>query len=196
MSGRGPGWRRMHSFTSPSATTSVERTTASEREVVIGPRITRKRGPHRMSALLAKKGLTLAGTGAAVSTLCTMPLEAGCRRPYEAAEPTASAHQRSDPVGFLLCCGRRYPDARKVRAAAPCVGCVRVRPTLAFELRAHPSVPWQMARGARRSSTSPSAPTVTQHAEANQAAAQSPTAGGGAPAAGPDWSDPRLYTEI
>ena len=43
-----------------------------------------------------------------------------------------------------------------------------------------------MARGARRSSTSPSAPAVTQHAEANQAAARSPTAGEGAPAAGPD----------
>ena len=43
-----------------------------------------------------------------------------------------------------------------------------------------------MARGARRSSTSPSAPAVTQHAEANQAAARSPTAGGDAPAAGPD----------
>ena len=56
---RGPGWRRMHSFTSPSrATTSVE---ASEREVGIGPRITRKRGPHRMSALLAKKGWDRSG---------------------------------------------------------------------------------------------------------------------------------------
>ena len=51
----------MHSFTSPSATTSVERTTASEREVVIGPRITRERGPHRMSALLAKKGCAWLG---------------------------------------------------------------------------------------------------------------------------------------
>ena len=41
----------------------------------------------------------LAGAGAAANILCTTPLEAGCRRPYEATEPTASAHQRSDPVG-------------------------------------------------------------------------------------------------
>ena len=97
-----------------------------------------------------------------------------------------AGHRIGLQAGFLALLWSPIPDARKVRAAAPCVGCVRVRPTLAFELRAHPSVPWQMARGARRSSTSPSAPTVTQHAEANQAAAQSPTAGGGAPAAGPD----------
>ena len=33
-----------------------EDTTAEEREVVNAPRITHERGPHRMSALLAKKG--------------------------------------------------------------------------------------------------------------------------------------------
>ena len=50
----------------------------------------------------------MAGTGAASSILCTTPLEAGCRRPYEATEPTASAHQRSDPVGIRFCTLRRH----------------------------------------------------------------------------------------
>ena len=40
--------------------------------------------------------------GAAASTLCTTPLETGCRRPYEAPEPTVSAHQRIDPVGIVF----------------------------------------------------------------------------------------------
>ena len=44
----------------------------------------------------------MAGAGAAASTLCTTPLEAGCRRPYEAPEPTVSAHQRGDPVGIVF----------------------------------------------------------------------------------------------
>ena len=50
----------------------------------------------------------MAGTGAASSILCTTPLEAGCRRPYKATEPTASAHQRSDPVGIVFCTLRRH----------------------------------------------------------------------------------------
>ena len=44
----------------------------------------------------------MAGAGAEVSTLCTTPLEAGCRRPYEAPGPTVSAHQRMDPVGIEI----------------------------------------------------------------------------------------------
>ena len=58
---RGPGWRRMYSVTYPSATTSVERTTASERDVIIVPRITCERGPDRMSGHLAKKGCAWLG---------------------------------------------------------------------------------------------------------------------------------------
>lgn len=61
MSVRGPGRRRMYSVTYPSATTSVERTTASERDVIIVPRITCERGPDRMSGHLAKKGCAWLG---------------------------------------------------------------------------------------------------------------------------------------
>ena len=61
MAGRGPGRRRMYSVTYPSATTSVERTKASERDVIIAPRITCERGPDRMSGHLAKKGCAWLG---------------------------------------------------------------------------------------------------------------------------------------
>ena len=61
LSVRGPGRRRMYSVTYPSATTSVERTTASERDVIIVPRITCERGPDRMSGHLAKKGCAWLG---------------------------------------------------------------------------------------------------------------------------------------
>ena len=44
----------------------------------------------------------LAGAGAAANILCTTPLEAGCRRPYETPEHTVSAHQRMDPVGIEI----------------------------------------------------------------------------------------------
>ena len=54
----------------------------------------------------------MAGAGAAASSLCTTPLEAGCRRPYEAPEPTVSAHELSDPVGIRF----RTVSGHRVRA--------------------------------------------------------------------------------
>ena len=64
-----------------------------------------------MSALLAKKGFAWLGQErqqASYAPPTGTALEAGCRRPYEATEPTASAHQRSDPVGIRFCTLRRH----------------------------------------------------------------------------------------
>ena len=90
----------------------AERTTVSERDVIIAASdIVCERGPDRMSGHLAIRRAALGwGRSGSKHLICTTPLEAGCRRPYEAAEPTATAALSAwigFEIGFCLLHGFR-----------------------------------------------------------------------------------------